>query len=144
MMDDLKYICMKIDNCEKSKLCFKNKVICTRRVLERYIDGNRDKILVLRAELNRFEKPKEREVSYISVTLSFCTLVTTMIYSGLTQDETRGAIYWLYILFVLLALFVFGVNIKILQKNESIINKWKEYILVVLDDMEKEYESSNK
>lgn len=144
MMDDLKYICMKIDNCEKSKLCFKNKVICTKRVLERYIGNDYDKMLKLEAELNNYEKPNQRVLSQISLFLSFLAVVTSIIYSVLSADRIVQILSYVYGLFVLLSLAILLIILHIYGTKNKCVNRWKEYIWVVLKNMEKEYESSNK
>ena len=55
-VDDLIKLCDKLENCSKNEICYKNKIVCTKAVLQSYINGDENKRLKLKAQIKQYEK----------------------------------------------------------------------------------------
>ena len=55
-MDDLEKICDKLENCSKEENCNKNEIVCTKAILQSYIEGDDNKRLKLKALMKQHEK----------------------------------------------------------------------------------------
>ena len=49
-------LCDKLENCSKNEICYKNKIVCTKAVLQSYINGDENKRLKLKAQIKQYEK----------------------------------------------------------------------------------------
>ena len=45
-MDDLIKLCDKLENCSKKEICYKNEIVCTKAVLQSYINGDENNTMV--------------------------------------------------------------------------------------------------
>lgn len=55
-VDDLIKLCDKLENCSKNEICYKNKIVCTKAILQSYINGDENKRLKLKAQIKQYEK----------------------------------------------------------------------------------------
>ena len=55
-MDDLIKLCDKLENCSKNEICNKNEIVCTKAVLQSYINGDENKRLKLKVQIEQHEK----------------------------------------------------------------------------------------
>ncbi|MCI6064844.1 hypothetical protein MR818_05645 [bacterium] len=55
-MNDLMKLCDKLENCSKKEICYKNEIVCTKAVLQSYINGDENKRLKLKAQIKQYEK----------------------------------------------------------------------------------------
>lgn len=56
-MDDLIKLCDKLENCSKKEICYKNEIVCTKAVLQSYINEGDKKVnvrIVHAAKLDHF------------------------------------------------------------------------------------------
>lgn len=111
-MNDLMKLCDKLENCSKNEICYKNKIVCTKAVLQSYINGD------------------ALAISCISLIVS-----ATNTESGNKPVEVLVIVLIILSIVLVLALIAkWGIN------KFGYRDKWKKYIEVVLDDVEKEKE----
>ena len=106
-MDDIIKLCDELESCKRKNICYKNEIVCTRALVNRYIDGDDSKRLKLKAQIRQHGRGLEQgTLSTISQSVSVMSLLVTVV--------SRWSIN------------KFGYR-----------DKWKQYIQVVLEDMEK-------
>ena len=114
-MNDLMKLCDKLENCSKNEICYKNKIVCTKAVLQSYINGDALAIscISLIVSATNTESGNNKPVEVLVIVLIILSIVL-----------------------VLALIAKWGIN------KFSYRDKWKKYIEVVLEDMEKEKESA--
>lgn len=142
-MDDLIKLCDKLENCSKNEICYKNKIVCTKAVLQSYINGDENKRLKLKAQIKQYEKGiYESMTETLSQAVAVAALATSCIslIVSVTNKEIIAVDISVFVL-ILLSIVLMVVLIAKWGINKfGYRDKWKKYIEVVLDDMEKEKE----
>lgn len=85
-MDDLIKICDKLESCRKKHPNYQGRIKCTEKILKSYIDGDTDKVLKLKAQLEIHKTPWD-SFSAIALLISLITLVLS-IFGDLLGTET--------------------------------------------------------
>lgn len=142
-VDDLIKLCDKLENCSKNEICYKNKIVCTKAVLQSYINGDENKRLKLKAQIKQYEKGiYESMTETLSQAVAVAALATSCI--SLIVSVTNKDIIAVDISFFVLILLSIVLMVVLIAKwginKFGYRDKWKKYIEVVLDDMEKEKE----
>lgn len=142
-MDDLIKLCDKLENCSKNEICYKNKIVCTKAVLQSYINGDENKRLKLKAQIKQYEKGiYESMTETLSQAVAVAALATSCIslIVSVTNKDIIAVDISVFVL-ILLSIVLMVVLIAKWGINKFCYrDKWKKYIEVVLDDMEKEKE----
>lgn len=149
-MDDLIKLCDKLENCSKKEICYKNEIVCTKAVLQSYINGDENKRLKLKAQIKQYEKGiYETMTELLSLVMTVDALAMSrinLIVSVTNEDIGNNRLIAVDVLvFVLILLCIILMLILIVKwgiNKFSYRDKWKKYIEVVLEDMEKEKESA--
>lgn len=143
IMDDLIKICDELENCSKSKICIRNEVVCTKKVLKRYVGSDYDKILKIKAEIDIHKDFDSITLNGLSLLVSFITLLVTVIYNICAGTKTGILVYFAYAVLCMVILLVITTIILVFQRKTSSRSKWIKYISVVIEDMKKEHDSYN-
>lgn len=142
-VDDLIKLCDKLENCSKNEICYKNKIVCTKAVLQSYINGDENKRLKLKAQIKQYEKGiYESMTETLSQDVAVAALATSCI-SLIVSVTNKDIIAVDISVFVLILLSIVLMVVLIAKwgiNKFGYRDKWKKYIEVVLDDMEKEKE----
>lgn len=142
-MDDLIKLCDKLENCSKNEICYKNKIVCTKAVLQSYINGDENKRLKLKAQIKQYEKGiYESMTETLSQAVAVAALATSCI-SLIVSVTNKDIIAVDISVFVLILLSIVLMVVLIAKwgiNKFGYRDKWKKYIEVVLEDMEKEKE----
>ena len=145
-MNDLMKLCDKLENCSKNEICNKNEIVCTKAVLQSYINGDENKRLKLKVQIEQHEKGIYETMTE---TLSLVTTVDALAISCIslivsatnTESGNNKPVEVLVIVLIILSIvLVLALIAKWGINKFSYRDKWKKYIEVVLDDMEKEKE----
>ena len=134
-MDDLIKLCDKLENCSKKEICYKNEIVCTKAVLQSYINGDENKRLKLKAQIKQYEKGIYESMTE---TLSLVIAEVALVISCFSFTESVEAFVAAEALFSIV--FIFALIAKWAINKFGYRDKWKKYIEVVLEDMEKEKE----
>ncbi len=144
-VDDLIKLCDKLENCSKNEICYKNKIVCTKAVLQSYINGDENKRLKLKAQIKQYEKGiYESMTETLSQAVAVAALATSCI-SLIVSVTNKDIIAVDISVFVLILLSIVLMVVLIAKwgiNKFGYRDKWKKYIEVVLEDMEKEKESA--
>ena len=139
-VDDLIKLCDKLENCSKNEICYKNKIVCTKAVLQSYINGDENKRLKLKAQIKQYEKGiYESMTETLSQAVAVAALATSCIslIVSVTNKEIIAVDISVFVL-ILLSIVLMVVLIAKWGINKfGYRDKWKKYIEVVLEDMEK-------
>ena len=138
-MDDLIKLCDKLENCSKNEICYKNKIVCTKAVLQSYINGDENKRLKLKAQIKQYDGSMTETLSLVMGVAALATSCISLIVSVTNKDiiAVDISVFVLILLSIVLMVVLiakWGIN------KFGYRDKWKKYIEVVLEDMEKEKE----
>ena len=138
-MDDLIKLCDKLENCSKNEICYKNKIVCTKAVLQSYINGDENKRLKLKAQIKQYDGSMTETLSQAVAVAALATSCISLIVSVTNKDiiAVDISVFVLILLSIVLMVVLiakWGIN------KFGYRDKWKKYIEVVLEDMEKEKE----
>ena len=140
-VDDLIKLCDKLENCSKNEICNKNEIVCTKAVLQSYINGDENKRLKLKAQIKQYEKGiYESMTETLSQAVAVAALATSCI-SLIVSVTNKDIIAVDISVFVLILLSIVLMVVLIAKwgiNKFGYRDKWKKYIEVVLEDMEKE------
>lgn len=142
-MDDLEKICDKLENCSKKENCNKNEIVCTKAILQSYIEGDDNKRLKLKALMKQHEKDifetVKETISIVSTIAAFGVSCVSLFVSVIIDDVANAEQIIIIVAYVCFLLSIIIGVCKIgkyeINRNHN-INKWKKYIQVVLEDME--------
>lgn len=144
-VDDLIKLCDKLENCSKKEICYKNEIVCTKAVLQSYINGDQNKRLKLKAQIKQHEKGiYESMTEPLSSLMTVDTLAISCIslMVSVTNKDTIAAYISVFVFFLLCIVLIVTLIEKWGNNKFGYRDKWKKYIEVVLEDMEKEKESA--
>ena len=142
MKDDLTNICDKLEECKEKNPNYNDGIKYTRRVLESYIEGDRDKALKIKALLKIHNNNMYEDLGPISFLLSAITLFVTVI-DRVVGNDTVGYVTYFICIFVILLFLLIAILIHLWGNRKfGYRDQWKRYIEVVLEDMEKQNDFS--
>lgn len=124
---DFKAMC---DRLEKSlqKNCEKNEIKIVRKEVSGYIGKDKDNFLKLKAEAEGSQDTS----SFYTLSLNIINFVV----AGLSLIVAVSGIK-LIGLVAIIAFFVFLIAASKMMSNHNCVNKWRKYILIVLNEYEK-------
>lgn len=135
-MDGLKMICEELDRCTKHGKCNDyNEIVCAKSVLRRYIGNDRNRLLKIKAELQKEIDREEQSTNALPVYVSMVAFLVSA--AGYVLNKMQMSFY----VFVILAvIFVVDRLIDSFNKKDARQKKrqWRRYIQFALEDMEKE------
>lgn len=137
-MDDLIKLCDELEKCKKSKSCYSNEIGCAKSKVKCYIDGDFDKLLKLKAQI-KIHSDIYDEQETISLMVAILTFSLTVLKS-VSGEKSDG--YVLYGIMGLMIILILCILFSHFQKKYGYRDKWKRYIEVVLEDIEKEHKGS--
>lgn len=128
-MDDnkcLRKICKELER-ETTKSSFNNEISLVRKKISEYINGDRDKYLQLKAEVD-FAPIEAESNNTILSTLGFVMASISLVLSTVLETDMAQICLACYALILIITLYY-------LQRNRK-IHKWKKYILAVISEFE--------
>lgn len=138
MKKELYKICDELENCKKRKICFCNEIVCTRKILNEYVNSDLDKVLKLKAELLIHEDEK-RYKTFDGNNLTGLSIIVTLLLSCFTEQYLVILLLFAALGILFLANYCDIVNVT----YETPRNRWSYYICVVLEEMEQEIKNQN-
>lgn len=69
--EDIIILCDELENCKKKSICDFNEIVCAKGALRKYIDGDKDRILKLKVQLELHKNFNQNTLSL----LAFCVSV---------------------------------------------------------------------
>lgn len=136
-MDDIIKICDELENCKRSKICFKNTIECTRRVLNAYIDNDYDKLLKLKAELDIHRNFDNVMLSNFSFATSVFAVLLSVFNGLITVSKSFMSVYSGFVSAGIFFMAIIFIRVSAYRNRNSARSKWLKYISVVIEDMEK-------
>lgn len=148
--NELIKLCDELEECRKKRSCYVNEIVCSRAKLTKYIDGDTDKALKLKAQIRQFDSPPS-ELDSFSLFVSIaalCLPFARTLFSGsfgdavlsVSQNNASNITFLLfYPCYGVFVLIVVAVNLVIQmcqynkKKNKE---KWVRSIDVVLEDFD--------
>lgn len=133
MMNDFEILCKRLEN--GKKYCFKqcyetNNYLCAKNAVLHYIGQNdKSKLLQLKAEA---QEGLFRE--YFALLISFLSMFASTVTLFVTIKVINDFIIGLLVIVLLILLIYTGWFIR----KFSCVNKWRGYIKVAIDEIEKE------
>lgn len=145
--EDIIILCDELENCKKKSICDFNEIVCAKGVLRKYINGDKDRILKLKVQLELHKNFNQNTLSLLAFCVSVFSLMISTVVSaynisvsmkagnlneqgGLTII-TIGLLFLIIIVMIEIAFKYYGLNYR--------REKWMRYIEYVLQDIEKEY-----
>ena len=148
--NELIKLCDELEECRKKRSCYVNEIVCSRAKLTKYIDGDADKALKLKAQIRQFDSPPSELdsfslfVSIAALCLSFAAKLLPNPFQDTVLNIPQGNIFYIlfwyfYVCYGVFVLIAVGVNLVIQKyqynkkKNKE---KWVRSIDVVLEDFD--------
>lgn len=148
--NELIKLCDELEECRKKRSCYVNEIVCSRAKLTKYIDGDADKALKLKAQIRQFDSPPSELdsfslfVSIAALCLSFAGKLLPNPFQDTVLNIPQGNIYYIifwyfYVYYGVFVLSAVGVKLVIRmyrdykKKNKE---KWVRSIDVVLEDFD--------
>lgn len=135
-MDDLIKLCDELEDCKQKKLCYANEIVCARAKLEHYIDGDKNKALKLKAQIDSYDSAPNDPLGTVAFFMSVATLFLTI--CSVLEDKENYPTKLIIVFWVLIMLIVVAKIIVWKINKYGHRRKWIRYISVVLEDMCKE------
>lgn len=126
--NDFEKLCDQLENCNKK--CESNPIICARHYVSRYVAGNKDQLLKLKAEAS--------SVEYISfVTLLFSMTSLLIAACSMILDISKNVMIISYVIFSTI-----GCSFLMLSgmKKWRSVRKYQSYLVVVIDEELKKFD----
>lgn len=139
-MNDLTKLCDDLEHCQRRKAGVEDEIVCVKSKLKCYIGEDYNKILKLKVQLKIYNSNSNIELGMISLIVSVITLCITAL--GNVADNIPKE-YVLYCFGSFVTLLIVCVLFSWGAKKYGYRNKWKRYIEVTLEDIEKEYEKKS-
>ena len=125
---DFKAMCDRLEKNSCSKMCEKNEIKCARKEVMKYIGKDKDNFLKLKAEA----EDSQDIVSFYNLSLTIINFVIIGLSFILNVYGTKqmGVV-------ALIAFIIFLMIATKMMSNHDSVNKWRKYILIVLEEYEK-------
>lgn len=145
--DDIIILCDELENCKKKSICDFNEIVCAKGALRKYINGDKDRILKLKVQLDLHKNFNEITFSRLAFFISIFSLTISTLVSVFNINDSMHieglnvqgqlTISAIAILFIIIMVMV-EVTLKFYGGNYR-REKWMKYIESALQDIEKEY-----
>ena len=129
--NDFQLICNNLNQCKKE--CYCNPIVCSRAFLRSYVKNDLDLLMKIKVEAEEYDNGnifKNNQISILMCFIATSSLVLNM------EKEMRNTILVVVEIQVFLAVLVF-LMILASEKLDK-IQRWRKYILVAIDEIEKE------
>lgn len=145
-MDDLIKMCDKLEKCRKEKNCIANEIICSRKIVKDYVGNDKNKLLTLKAQLEIHKNSTSHDLNLLAVLIAAFSFFTTSNSNNVITVKFNTDEITVNSNIDATTIFVIGIGIIIIVMFCGCIywslktnrNKWKQYIAVALEDLEKE------
>ena len=129
--NDFQLICNNLNQCKKE--CYCNPIVCSRAFLRSYVKNDLDLLMKIKVEAEEYDNGnifKNNKISILMCFIATSSLVLNM------EEEMGNTVLVVVEIQVFLAVLVFLMILasEILDK----IQRWRKYILVAIDEIEKE------
>ena len=132
--DDLTKLCDELEYRSCSKRCCCNEIVCTKKIIKDYVDADRNKLLRLKAQLEIHDKCMAVDDGRISLTIAVLSLAIASSLSVI-KDVISLLLITFLVLFLCMYILVHDMAQNFKDRKRK---KWREYIRVCLEDIEKE------
>jgi len=134
-MEKLIQMCDALIKQEKSGENENNEILKAREQVAEYVGNNKDRLLQLKAQAGRHLNYENETINHMSMLIAAISLIV-VIFDVVCGDHMTGKGYAIVLLFIFLAIeIVFWGDLKRAGKR----GKWKWYINIVIEEMEKEW-----
>lgn len=144
--DDIIILCDELENCKKKSICDFNEIICAKKALREYINGDKNRILKLKVQLDLHKNFRENTFSQLAFCVSiFSLMISTMasVFDIIDSMNVKNLnvqgvtfIIAIFISFLIIMIMVCA-TYNVYTSNYS-RQKWMKYIEYALQDIEKE------
>ena len=132
-MEKLIQMCDALIKQEKSGENENNEILKAREQVAEYVGNDKDRLLQLKAQAGRHLNYENETINHMSMLIAAISLIV-VIFDVVYGDHMTGKGYAIVLLFIFLAIeIVFLGDLKRAGKR----GKWKWYINIVIDEMEK-------
>ena len=124
-------ICNNLNKCKKE--CYCNPIVCSRAFLRSYVKNDLDLLMKIKVEAEEYDNGnifKNNKISILMCFIATSSLVLNM------EEEMGNTVLVVVEIQVFLAVLVF-LMILASEKLDK-IQRWRKYILVAIDEIEKE------
>lgn len=141
------------NNLEEGKVCINEEIDYITLFLVSYIHGDRKAFINIKAQYKNIVKDSDISNFYggISILVSLVSAIICLITLFVTGEsiinpndgETNNNIYVYVIMvsiYVMIIMSLIIMSLKIYKKKYKSINKWQEYVAVVLDQIDDKWE----
>lgn len=126
--NDFEKLCDQLENCNEK--CESNPIICARHYVSRYVAGNKDQLLKLKAEASSAEY-----ISFVTLLFSMTSLLIAA--CSMILDISKNIVIIAYVLFAMIGCSVLMLNG---MKKWRSVRKYQNYLLVVIDEELKKFD----
>ncbi|MBD9303568.1 MAG: hypothetical protein EGS63_02055 [Lachnospira sp.] len=144
--EDIIILCDELENCKKKSICDFNEIICAKKALREYINGDKNRILKLKVQLDLHKNFRENTFSQLAFCVSiFSLMISTMasVFDIIDSMNVKNLnvqgvtfIIAIFISFLIIMIMVCA-TYNVYTSNYS-RQKWMKYIEYALQDIEKE------
>jgi hypothetical protein len=144
--EDIIILCDELENCKKKSICDFNEIICAKKALREYINGDKNRILKLKVQLDLYKNFRENTFSQLAFCVSiFSLMISTMasVFDIIDSMNVKNLnvqgvtfIIAIFISFLIIMIMVCA-TYNVYTSNYS-RQKWMKYIEYALQDIEKE------
>jgi hypothetical protein len=144
--EDIIILCDELENCKKKSICDFNEIICAKKALREYINGDKNRILKLKVQLDLHKNFRENTFSQLAFCVSiFSLMISTMasVFDIIDSMNVKNLnvqgvtfIIAIFISFLIIMIMVCA-TYNVYTSNYS-RQKWMKYIEYALHDIEKE------
>jgi len=140
--EDIIILCDELENCKKKSICDFNEIICAKKALREYINGDKNRILKLKVQLDFRENTFSQLafcVSIFSLMISTMASVFDIIDSMNVKNLNVQGVTFIIAIFIsfLIIMIMVCATYNVYTSNYS-RQKWMKYIEYALQDIEKE------
>lgn len=144
--DDIIILCDELEKCTTKSICDFNEIICAKKALREYINGDKNRILKLKVQLELHKNFNQNTLSLLAFCVSVFSLMISTVVSAYNisvsmKAENLNEQGGLTIITIVLLFLIIIVMIEITFKYYSLNytrEKWIRYIEYALQDIEKE------
>lgn len=144
--EDIIILCDELENCKKKSICDFSEIICAKKALREYINGDKNRILKLKVQLDLHKNFRENTFSQLAFCVSiFSLMISTMasVFDIIDSMNVKNLnvqgvtfIIAIFISFLIIMIMVCA-TYNVYTSNYS-RQKWMKYIEYALQDIEKE------
>ena len=144
--EDIIILCDELENCKRKSICDFNEIICAKKALREYINGDKNRILKLKVQLDLHKNFRENTFSQLAFCVSiFSLMISTMasVFDIIDSMNVKNLnvqgvtfIIAIFISFLIIMIMVCA-TYNVYTSNYS-RQKWMKYIEYALQDIEKE------